>query len=276
MGGETEVENIVMTNNFFSKTKGMEQSRIDLLAIVIPSLMIIIAEMSLFAGRTKLSIGVHLILLIILTLFTIIFEDRNRQHVLRAFILLSLLRILNLSMPVFFEMTLYSYAFIYAPLIISIYVFVKDQGLSYSYLGITRNIRYYELPVALIASIVIAVGEFLIIKPGYLIPDLSAFNLLKLSIIMIFFVGLVEEILFRSILQRKLEEMIGKYQGLILASVLFGVMHSGYGTPYEIAFTAFAGFIMGGLYILRRDLLLVTMVHGFVNILLFGILPHIA
>lgn len=271
----TEVEDVVMENDFFSKIRGIDQFRIDLLAIAIPSLMIIIAEMSLFAGRAKLAMWMHLIMLIFLTLSTMTFEDRNRKHILRAFILLSLLRVLNLSMPVFFEMTLYSYAFIYAPLIISIYVVVKDQGLSYSDIGITRNIRYYELPVALIASIVIAVGEFLIIKPGYLIPDLSAFNLLKLSIIMIFFVGLVEELLFRSILQTKLEEMIGKYQGLILASILFGVMHSGYGTPYEIAFTAFAGFIMGGMYIIRRDLLLVTMVHGFVNILLFGILPHI-
>ncbi|UGV40042.1 CPBP family intramembrane metalloprotease [Methanococcoides orientis] len=271
----TEVGDIVVENDFFSKIRGIDQSRIDLLAIAIPSLMIIIAEMSLFAGRTKLAMWMHLILLIFLTLSTMVFEDRNRKHILRAFILLSLLRILNLSMPVFFEMTLYSYAFIYAPLIISTYVVVKDQELSYSDIGITRNIRYYELPVALIASVVIAVGEFFIIKPGYLIPDLSVFNLLKLSIIMIFFVGLVEELVFRSILQTKLEEMIGKYQGLILASILFGFMHSGYGTFHEIAFTAFAGFIMGGIYIIRRDLLLVTIVHGFVNILLFGILPHI-
>ncbi|SES64652.1 hypothetical protein SAMN04488587_0305 [Methanococcoides vulcani] len=272
----TEAEDIIVKNDLFYKIRTMNQSQIDLLAIAIPSLMIIIAEMSLFAGRTKFAIWTHLILLIILTLSTMIFDDRNKQHILRAFILLSLLRILNLSMPVFFEMTLYSYAFIYAPLAIPIYVLVKDQNLSLSDLGITRNIRYYELPLALIASTVIAVGEFLIIKPSYLIPDLSVFNLLKLSIVMIFFVGLFEELVFRSILQTKLEEMLGKYQGLILASILFGVMHSGYGTPYEMAFTGFAGFIMGAMYIIRRDLLLVTLTHGFVNIILFGVLPHIA
>lgn len=272
---ETGTEDVVMENDLFNKIRRMDQFKIDLLVIAIPSLMIIIAEMSLFAGMTKFTLWTHFILLIILTLSTMIFNDKNKQHILHAFILLSLLRILSLLMPVFFEMTLYSYVFIYAPLAIPIYILVKDQGLGLSDLGITRNIRYYDLPLVLIASIVIAAGEFLIIKPSYLIPDLSLLNLLKLSIIMIFFVGLIEELIFRSILQTKLEEMIGKYQGLILATILFAVMHSGYGTQYEIAFAGFAGFILGTMYLIRRNLLLVTMTQGLVNIMLFGVLPHI-
>ncbi|WP_135605985.1 CPBP family intramembrane glutamic endopeptidase [Methanococcoides sp. NM1] len=272
---ETGTEDVVVENDLFNKIGRMDQFKIDLLVIAIPSLMIIIAEMSLFAGMTKFTLWTHFILLIILTLSTMIFNDKNKQHILHAFILLSLLRILSLLMPVFFEMTLYSYVFIYAPLAIPIYILVKDQGLGLSDLGITRNIRYYDLPLVLIASIVIAAGEFLIIKPSYLIPDLSLLNLLKLSIIMIFFVGLIEELIFRSILQTKLEEMIGKYQGLILATILFAVMHSGYGTQYEIAFAGFAGFILGTMYLIRRNLLLVTMTQGLVNIMLFGVLPHI-
>ncbi|WP_445474795.1 lysostaphin resistance A-like protein [Methanococcoides methylutens] len=272
---ETEAEDIVVENDLFNKIRRMDQFQADLLTIAIPALMIIIAEMSLFAGMTTFAMYTHLILLIVLTLSTMIFNDKNKQRIIYAFILLSLLRILNLSMPMFFETTLYSYILIYAPLAIPLYVLVKDQALGFADLGITRNIRYYDLPLVLIASIVIAAGEFLIIKPGYLIPDLSAFNLLKLSIIMIFFVGLIEELVFRSIMQTKLEEMIGKYQGLILATTLFAVMHSGYGTPYEIVFAGFAGFILGTIYLIRRNLILVTMTHGFVNIILFGVLPHI-
>ncbi|KGK98131.1 CAAX protease [Methanococcoides methylutens] len=275
METETEVKAIVVEDKLLNKIRRMDQLQIDLLVIAIPSLMIIIAEMSLFSGMTKFTIWTHLILLTMLTLSTMIFNDKNRQHIAYAFILLSLLRILNLSMPVFFEMTLHSYVFIYATLAIPIYILVKDQNISLSHLGINKNIRYYDLPLVLIASIVIAAGEFFIIKPGYLIPDISLLNLLKISIIMIFFVGLIEELVFRSILQTKLEEMIGKYQGLVLATILFAVMHSGYGTPYEIAFSGFAGFVLGTMYLIRRNLFLVTMTQGFVNILLFGLLPHI-
>ncbi|ABE52887.1 CPBP family intramembrane glutamic endopeptidase [Methanococcoides burtonii] len=246
------------------------------LTIIIPSLTIILAELSLFFGYTKLSTWVHIILLVVLTLSTIVINDADTQYLFRAFILLSLLRILNLSMPVFFDLTLYSYVFIYAPLLIPIYVLVKDQGLDMKSLGMVRSIRYYELPLALLVGLIIALGEFMIIKPGYLIPDLSFFNLLKISIVMIIFVGFFEEIIFRSILQTKLESMIGKYQGLFLASILFGVMHSGYGTLYEMLFTAFAGLVLGYMYQRSRSLFLVSITHGFVNVFLFGVLPHLA
>lgn len=263
-------------NDVLQKISGTSALNMELLTIIIPSLVIILAELSLFLGYTKFSTLVHIILLVVLTLSTIVINDVDKQYLLRAFILLSLLRILNLSMPVFFEMTLYSYVFIYAPLLIPIYVLVKDQGLDWGYLGMRKAIRYYELPLALLVGLIIAVGEFMILKPGYLIPDLSFFNLLKLSLVMVLFVGFFEEIIFRSILQTKLEEMIGNYRGLFLASILFGIMHSGYGTPYEIIFTAFAGMLLGFMYQKSRSLFLVSVTHGFINVFLFGVLPHLA
>lgn len=269
------VKDVVVKERAFKMTNRMDQLQADLLAIAIPSLIIVIAEMALFAGMTKFAVWTHLILLVLLTLATMMFNDSNKPFIFHAFILLSLIRVLNLLTPVFFEITLYSYVFTYAPLAIPLYVFIKDHGLKLADIGINRNIRYYDLPIVLVASIVIAVGEFLIIEPDYLIPDLSPLNLIALSIIMIFFVGLFEELIFRSILQTKLEEMIGKHQALILASILFGIMHSGYGTPYEIVFTGFAGLILGKMYMIRRNLLLVTLTHGSVNILLFGILPYV-
>lgn len=244
------------------------------LTILVPALMIIVAELLIFAGRVQLATWLHILVLVSLTLASIPVNDKDLQYILRAYILLSLLRILNLSMPVFFETTLYSYVFVYAPLLLPIYVLAKDQRLDLQYLGISRNIRNYEVPLALIVALLIAAGEFLIIKPGYLIPDLSFFSILKISIVMIFFVGFLEELIFRSILQRKLEELIGLDRGLILASILFGIMHSGYGTVYEIMFTMVAGFIMGYMYQKTRSLFFVTLTHGFVNIFLFGIFPH--
>jgi len=259
----------------FQKISGASGLNMELLTIFIPSMVIILAELSLFLGHTKFSTWVHLILLLVLTLSTIVIDDVDKQYLLRAFILISMLRILNLSMPVFFDMTLYTYVFVYAPLLIPAYVMVKGQELDLGYLGINTDIKYYYLPVALIVSLIIAVGEFMIIEPGYLIPDLSFFNLLKLSLVMVLFVGLIEELIFRAILQTKLEEVLGNYRGLLLASILFGVMHSGYGTPYEMFFTAFAGLMLGYIYQRCRNLFFVGITHGFINVILFGLLPHL-
>ncbi|MCO5383143.1 MAG: CPBP family intramembrane metalloprotease [Methanosarcina barkeri] len=74
-----------------------------------------------------------------------------------------------------------------------------------------------------------------------LIPDLSLENLLILIVIMVFIVGLVEELVFRSILQTRMEEFLGPAGGIFISSLLFGVMHSSYGTPYEMAYTFLVG-----------------------------------
>jgi membrane protease YdiL (CAAX protease family) len=99
--------------------------------------------------------------------------------------------------------------------------------------------------------------------------------MLTLVIIMFVFVGLVEELIFRSILQTKLQQSIGMGSGLLVASALFGIMHSGYGSVYELLFATAAGLIIGYLYQKTGSLPFVTVIHGTINVLLLGVLPHI-
>ena len=117
-------------------------------------------------------------------------------------------------------------------------------------------------------------GEYLIIRTGSLIPDLTFVNLLKLTIVMVFFVDLVEELIFRSILQARLEQALSVLESLIITSLLFGLMHSGYGTFNEMLYTGFVGLIMGLLFYKTKNLPFVAVLYGFVNVFLFGILPH--
>ena len=91
---------------------------------------------------------------------------------------------------------------------------------------------------------------------------------------MVFFVGLVEELIFRSILQTRLEKALNVREALIITSLLFGLMHSGYGTFYEIFYTGFVGFIIGVAFYKTKSLPFVAALHGFANVFLFGILPH--
>jgi membrane protease YdiL (CAAX protease family) len=90
---------------------------------------------------------------------------------------------------------------------------------------------------------------------------------------MVFFVGLVEELIFRSLLQTRLEQALSIPEALLITSFLFGLMHSGYGTYYEILYASFVGFIIGLIYHKTRSLPFIAVLHGFVNVFLFGILP---
>jgi membrane protease YdiL (CAAX protease family) len=116
--------------------------------------------------------------------------------------------------------------------------------------------------------------EYHIIHPDPLIPNLGITNFITLTIIMIMFVALVEELVFRSILQTRLQQSMDNWNGLLVASILFGVMHSGYGLVHEVVFMVVAGLIIGYAYQKTGSLPFVVMVHGMINILLFGLLPY--
>ncbi len=241
--------------------------------IALALLLIILSELLLYSGNIKAGIILHVVTLLALSLSSLWIDGTHVARSLQVLSLLPVLRLLNVSMPVFSEMTLDLYVYIYAPLLLPVYLVIRHQEIKKDTMGIHfRNIFPYIL-LALVVGYLIAQGEYFTIHAGNLIPDLSFTNILKLSLIMIFFVGLVEEIIFRSLLQTRLSDSFGPGKGLVVASLIFGVMHSGYGTIYEIYFTMFAGLVLGYMFQRTNSLPLVALTHGFVNIFLFGIIP---
>jgi membrane protease YdiL (CAAX protease family) len=244
------------------------------LFILVPSAFIALAEFLIFAGKMKYAVGIHIGILIVLSLSNIFVKDLKVYRVYQALMLLPILRLVNLSMPIFFTTTLYTFVFVYAPLLISLAVIITHQQYSYEKVGITAKhlLSYVILSIPL--GFLLGLGEYMMIHPQNLIPDLSIINMLKLTVIMVFFVGLTEELIFRSILQIRLSEAIGANEALIITCILFGFMHSGYGTFHEILYTGFVAFIIGSIFNKTKSLPFVAILHGFINVFLFGILPY--
>lgn len=239
----------------------------------IPAAAIAFAEMWIYSGRLIEAAAIHAVILLGLSFSMMFIKDEEIQKTYQALILLPILRLINLSMPVFFETTLDSFIFIYGLLAIPVSIAATHQELTRTQLGLTFKKIIIYIPLSILLGFVLGAGEYLIIETNNLIPDLSVFNLLKLSLVMILFVGLVEEVIFRSILQTRLEIVLGNKTGLIVTSILFGLMHSGYGSINEVLYTSFVGFVIGYLFYRTRSLPLVTMIHGFINVFLFGIIP---
>ena len=93
-----------------------------------------------------------------------------------------------------------------------------------------------------------------------------------MSIVIIFFVALVEELLFRFLLQPQLIERSGAVAGILITSVIFGAMRAGYANVYELLFATAAGVILGVTFYKTRDLALVVTILAVNNIVLFGVL----
>ncbi|MFB3764159.1 MAG: lysostaphin resistance A-like protein [Methanotrichaceae archaeon] len=239
------------------------------LDLIIPVFLVILAEGLIFFGDTRSALIVHALNLTMLILSSIYIENR----IYPALMLLPLFRLLNIAMPVFFTLTLYSYSFVYAPMFIPIYFIIKEKMFKSSEIGLTTRGFWLFLPLSIAVGIAIGWGEYQVLHPGVLVPNSSIKSILLLSLTMILFVGLVEEFVFRSALQTVMEERLGPITGLLATSILFGFMHSGYHLPLELLYVSFAGVIFGLLFWLTKSLPIIALAHGITNISLFLVTP---
>lgn len=77
--------------------------------------------------------------------------------------------------------------------------------------------------------------------------------------------GFVEEVIFRGILFRWIEEFAGSWAALVVSSALFGLAHwaNPNATPFSsIAIAIEAGILLGGAYMLTRSLWLAIGIHA--------------
>jgi uncharacterized protein len=239
------------------------------LGLILFGALIAVAELLIFFGYLSAAVTIDAINLIILVLSAAYIQNR----VYPVLMLLPLFRLLNLAMPVFFNLTLYSFPLIYAPMFIPMYLIIKNKTLNHEELGLTlRGIQYYA-PLGIATGMLLGWVEYSVLRPQVLTDSVGIAGLIELSVVMIFFVGLVEEFIFRSCLQTVAIERLGQIQGVLFASFLFGFMHAGYHIAPEILFTFCAGVVFGIMFLKTASLPLVALAHGATNVALFLIVP---
>lgn len=233
---------------------------------------IIIAELLLFSGSIRGGMSLHFLFLVSIPLIIPMIRDRQAVYALQALMLLPLLRLINVSMPIS-EAPLLLFVVVYIPLLIPVYLLIRHQGLTDVQLGIVYERLAAYIPMGIVLGVLLGAGEYLILGSSYLIPGLPEPFILVFASVIFLYVGLIEELIFRSLIQTKLEGLFGLTPGLLAASLLFGVMHSIYGEITEMAYIFAVGIILGYLFQRTRSLPLVAVAHGIANIVLFVLLP---
>ncbi len=245
--------------------------------IYLPILGIAVGEIMMLSGHVYMGLVLHVINLQAITL-ALIFSDLSieKKNLIQTLLLLLQMRILNLAMPQFFTTKLLWYPLVYGVMFISIYYVTKQQNITSKEIGIDFNRWYLYIPLALLIAAAMAMLEFKILDPVPLITNLRIQNLLLISIVMFIFVAAIEEIIFRSLLQTRLQSVFGTNKGLFLGAALFGIMHSGYGTVDEVLFATFFGAVLGFIFQKTRSFPFILIIHGTANVFLFGILPIVS
>jgi membrane protease YdiL (CAAX protease family) len=261
---------------------------------LLPIFLILVAEGLVFAGYSVLGAGVQALNFIAVAVI-VVARQGERVRLVEALALISVYEVLAFSLG--HVSLIYSIAIVcvmYLPLIlviptvswylqvafygvmfIPIIAIVGHRKLSRHDLGLTGGLRLtYLIPLGTLIGVGLGLIEYAIIANQALIPNASAIDLIQLSIIMIFFIALVEELLFRVLLQPRLIERSGAVAGILITSVLFGAWHAYYANVYELLFTAGAGVVFGVAFYKTKNLPFVVTMHAVDDIVL-GVLPFL-
>jgi len=150
--------------------------------------------------------------------------------------------------------------------------FIVAKRLDPKEVGITRGTTPLRSQLLLSLPVGIASGavEYLLLRP----PPLTfrgdpIQSMLYVIVVMLLFVGVTEELLFRGLFQSFLATTLPAWIAVHISSILFGLMHIGWQNITEVLFAYFMGLIFGFTYLGFRSLVAPILIHGIGNIVMF-------
>jgi hypothetical protein len=215
--------------------------------------------------------GVIMIMFIVQSVFI---TDPSKRNLVLALSLVPLVRILSLIMPLGQLSLVYRFPLIYAPLLAAAIVAMWAMGLKPAAVGL--NFRYWPYQVAggIISGAAIGTLEYLIIGTSPLINNFTFQELWLPALILLLTTGLVEELIFRGILQHLSETVMGRW-GIVYISLIFAVLHFGFFSWGDVVFVFFVALFFSAIVKRTGSLFGAILSHGTANVVLFLVAPFI-
>jgi len=179
------------------------------------------------------------------------------------------------SLPWFFINQQYLLPAVYSTILALCIWHIYQKKLSFSALGFKKNKWLKYVLIGIMLGIPLGAGEYFVIYPAPTFPTFEVKYLLRDLFYMLAFVGLAEELLFRGLLQTDLTRALGWKWGIVLASLMFAVMHLTWRSIPELFFVFFASLILGYLYYKTKSLVAPIVMHGIGNVILVAIMPYL-
>ena len=205
--------------------------------VLAPVVGFLIAETSILVGQITFGLLVHASML--LMLFWMIATSSESNRVFEAFVFIPLLRLLNLGTGVIsFDPILWLVG-VYGLLLASLVLVMRGHEVGLADLGLER---YGTRRQWLIGGLGVVLGiGFGIVQWTFQLEELpiepTLANAVVMALVLGLLVGFVEDLLFRGLLQRWLEEVLPATSAVLVASLLFGFMHSIWLNPADVVFT---------------------------------------
>lgn len=236
------------------------------------------AEVATVAFGAVAGILVHTLLLVAMITLTPFIGRVNAplSRVLIALMPAPLIRIVSLTAPILQFYYLQWFTILAAIVFVGITTAIRLLHPPLGSIGLKLPARkhvWLEIAVAL-SGFALGAIEFIILRPNPLTQALT-FRELAAPILIIFVsTGLLEEILFRGLIQRYSIDALGEWAGIAFSVAAFAVMHIGWNSIWDIFFVASVGLMYSLVVRKTGSLLGVSISHAVTNTMLFLVLPH--
>ncbi|MGB9980664.1 lysostaphin resistance A-like protein [Methanobacterium sp.] len=261
----TDLEDRQIRLKFFKK---------ELIILTIYLLSIVAAEIVTAHYSIEYGLIMHTIILFALLINSSVTHSTKFSYLLRSMMILPMIRIIGLTIPLMQVNELYWFPVIAIPLFAASFTLIKSQKLTWKKVGLILGSIPLQLTIAL-SGVVLGFTEYLILKPQPLISSFNLETVLFGALILIISTGFAEELLFRGILQKNAEKILGKLFGLLYVSILFTALHIGWNSFLDLIFVFGVAIFYGYTFQKTGSLFGITLSHGISNSFLFLIMPFI-
>jgi uncharacterized protein len=233
--------------------------------------LVLVAELVTSLLDARVGLALHAVILIVLLLQVALADPGGLRALFLALTLVPIMRILSLSLPLARLPVINWYLIVGVPLFAAVWVAARSLGYSWRALGLVLHGWHWQLLVGL-SGLPLGAVQYLILRPEPLAPALRLAVVWQPALILLLCTGLLEEMIYRGVLQRSAEEALGR-RGMPFVALLFAVMHAGHGSVLNVAFALAVGLFFGAVIQRSRSLLGVALAHGLTNVVVFLVMP---
>ena len=223
--------------------------------------------------------GIAIALFLALAIYLVnalLIPDTLLSECLATLALIPLYILFTSSLPWFFIDQQYLIPAVYSVVLILCFFYIYHKQLSFARIfNFQRERLGWHLLLGLVCGIPLGVIEYVVLHPAPAFPSFEVSYMLQQLVYMTLFVGLGEELLFRGLIQNDLVRLLGDNYGILMAGLLFGIMHLTWRSVPELGFTFLAGLVFGYAYHRTRSLVLPIVMHGVGNVFLAAVLPYL-
>lgn len=222
-----------------------------------------------------LGILCHAIILGSLLIHSALAGTADGRNFLLSLAIAPVIRIVSLGMPLGMFRQEWWYLLTSIPLFATAFVIIRTIPLQRRQIAIQLPaLRDWPLTLIVVASgALLGLMEFLILRPEPLAGSLSLTAIALPAAILMVCTGVMEELIFRGILQTTGTTVFGTWRGILYVSLLFGALHIGHLSIVDVIFVTAVALYFAVMVRWTRSLLGVSIAHGITNIMLFVVLP---